>query len=673
MSVRVYSGPHADRRRGGSGGVLRALPWLFALATIAAQIAWPLTSGSTRDALTVATVVLFFLASATHALVVARAPLGPRLVRHQRRASASWPRSLGTRTGLPFGDYAYSDRLGPDDRRRARGHPAGLGDDELPGPARRPPPRARPAGHRRRRRDRPRGVGPVPRPADGRRGPLDLELQTARCCSASRHPRCRTSSAGCLVVPRPHAAARPAPAPAHRRRRAATACPRCCSCGPTSPPCCSTRSSCTGPASRSGAASSWASSRSPTPARCGPDATDPRPPRRSSPPERARRVRWPPRTRRTTCASCARPPPTRPPSPERVSVLVPARDEAARIGACLVGAARSRRASRPRGPGARRRLRPTAPPTLVQRVAGRGDPRVRAARRRRRAAAGGLARQDLGVPPARAAAATGSVLRVRRRRRRRSRRTRVAASVALLRTAGLDLVSPYPRQLADGALAAAGPAAAAVVVGHAAAAARSPRRRRASRCRRPTASCSRSTPTPTRAAGGSRGGARRGARRRRAAARGEARRRARRRRRRHRRRHLPDVRRRRRARRGLHQVAVVGVRLAGGRAPGVVALLSLAVRRARRSPPSSGPTATARALRRARLRRGRHRPGPRGAAHRRPRPAGRRWRTRRRSPCSAPSSPSPGAAAARAPSPGAAARSPDLSHGLGSRSWHGWW
>ena len=53
MSVRVYTGPHADRRRGGGGG-LRALPWVLALLTIGAQIAWPLTSGSTRDSLTIA-------------------------------------------------------------------------------------------------------------------------------------------------------------------------------------------------------------------------------------------------------------------------------------------------------------------------------------------------------------------------------------------------------------------------------------------------------------------------------------------------------------------------------------------------------------------------------------------------------------------------------------------
>ena len=112
MSVRVYSGPHADRRRAGSGGVRRALPWVLALATVLAQIAWPLTHGSTRDALTVVTVVLFFLASASHALLV-----------RGRLWTLGWfvvsagigfgVEVLGTRTGLPFGSYSYAASLGP--------------------------------------------------------------------------------------------------------------------------------------------------------------------------------------------------------------------------------------------------------------------------------------------------------------------------------------------------------------------------------------------------------------------------------------------------------------------------------------------------------------------------------------------------------------------------------
>jgi putative membrane protein len=85
---------------------------VLAAATIAAQIAWPLTSGSTRDLVTVVTVVLFFLTSASHAL----------LTRGWAWAAGWFVTSAGigflaeyagTRTGLPFGDYSYADTLGP--------------------------------------------------------------------------------------------------------------------------------------------------------------------------------------------------------------------------------------------------------------------------------------------------------------------------------------------------------------------------------------------------------------------------------------------------------------------------------------------------------------------------------------------------------------------------------
>jgi putative membrane protein len=112
MSIRVYSGPHADRRRGGSGGLLRALPWLLATATVLAQVAWPLTSGSSRAQLTVVTVVLFFLTSATHALLTR----GMFWTAGWLLASLGigWVAEIvGTRSGLPFGTYVYADSLGP--------------------------------------------------------------------------------------------------------------------------------------------------------------------------------------------------------------------------------------------------------------------------------------------------------------------------------------------------------------------------------------------------------------------------------------------------------------------------------------------------------------------------------------------------------------------------------
>jgi uncharacterized membrane protein len=111
MSVRIYSGPHSDRG-GGPAGWLKALPWVFVGLTIFGQIIWVLVSGNTRVALTAFTVTTFFLASVTHAYL--------------NRGSA-WAAGytaitlafgwlievLGTITQFPFGDYSYTDALGP--------------------------------------------------------------------------------------------------------------------------------------------------------------------------------------------------------------------------------------------------------------------------------------------------------------------------------------------------------------------------------------------------------------------------------------------------------------------------------------------------------------------------------------------------------------------------------
>lgn len=85
---------------------------LLAALTVLSQILWVLVGGATRDGFTIAGVVLFFLASLTHALAT---------------QSRSWTagffaitvglgwlvEAVGTGTGLPFGDYTYADRLGP--------------------------------------------------------------------------------------------------------------------------------------------------------------------------------------------------------------------------------------------------------------------------------------------------------------------------------------------------------------------------------------------------------------------------------------------------------------------------------------------------------------------------------------------------------------------------------
>jgi putative membrane protein len=88
------------------------VPWGFAGATIVGQIAWVLVGEGARTALSVLTVVTFFLASASHAYL---------------NRGAAWTSGflavsllfgwavevLGLATSFPFGTYEYSSALGP--------------------------------------------------------------------------------------------------------------------------------------------------------------------------------------------------------------------------------------------------------------------------------------------------------------------------------------------------------------------------------------------------------------------------------------------------------------------------------------------------------------------------------------------------------------------------------
>ena len=68
-------------------------------------------SGRARDLLTIVTVVAFFLASASHALVH-RGPRWTAVYVAITTVVGLLAESLGTRTGFPFGTYAYADSLG---------------------------------------------------------------------------------------------------------------------------------------------------------------------------------------------------------------------------------------------------------------------------------------------------------------------------------------------------------------------------------------------------------------------------------------------------------------------------------------------------------------------------------------------------------------------------------
>lgn len=111
MSDRVYTGPRTEAGRRGRGW-LRFIPWAFTAATVLSQIIWVLVSGDTRVIVTAISVTSFFLASASHAYL---------------NRGAAWTAGylaislaygwlievLGTATQFPFGDYEYTDALGP--------------------------------------------------------------------------------------------------------------------------------------------------------------------------------------------------------------------------------------------------------------------------------------------------------------------------------------------------------------------------------------------------------------------------------------------------------------------------------------------------------------------------------------------------------------------------------
>lgn len=79
---------------------------------VALQIAYPLTHGSTRHALTIASVVVFFLASLAHCVSTRGWSCGAALVAVCVGGGLA-AEAIGWRTGWPFGNYRYGNTLGP--------------------------------------------------------------------------------------------------------------------------------------------------------------------------------------------------------------------------------------------------------------------------------------------------------------------------------------------------------------------------------------------------------------------------------------------------------------------------------------------------------------------------------------------------------------------------------
>ena len=89
----------------------RRAPEVLAGLTVLLQVAYPLVSGHPRDLLTIATVAAFFLATTSHALVHRGAGWTAAYVL-VTVGSGLLAEAVGTRTGIPFGDYAYAGSLG---------------------------------------------------------------------------------------------------------------------------------------------------------------------------------------------------------------------------------------------------------------------------------------------------------------------------------------------------------------------------------------------------------------------------------------------------------------------------------------------------------------------------------------------------------------------------------
>ncbi len=108
---RSYVPPHLRARQ--VRPRLAAVPWAFAVATIGAEIGYPLLHGTGRSALAVAVVLLFFLASVTHA-AVHRGPLWAAGFIVLAVGTGLGAEALGVATGWPFGRYSYTGDLGPE-------------------------------------------------------------------------------------------------------------------------------------------------------------------------------------------------------------------------------------------------------------------------------------------------------------------------------------------------------------------------------------------------------------------------------------------------------------------------------------------------------------------------------------------------------------------------------
>src|ERR687889_607827 len=90
----------------------RVPPWGVLGAPVLAQVAHPLTGGGAPGGLTMATVLLGYLLSVSHALLT-RGPRATAALIATATLGGFAVEAVGVATGFPFGTYDYSGQLGP--------------------------------------------------------------------------------------------------------------------------------------------------------------------------------------------------------------------------------------------------------------------------------------------------------------------------------------------------------------------------------------------------------------------------------------------------------------------------------------------------------------------------------------------------------------------------------
>ncbi|HEY2298907.1 MAG TPA: carotenoid biosynthesis protein [Jatrophihabitans sp.] len=104
----VIEAAQAARRNAHAG--VQAVPAVFGIAVLA-QVAYPLTSGAARSALTIAIVLIVAAAALLHALL-SRGPRAVITLAVVTVLGGFAVEVVGVHTGVPFGRYHYSDTLG---------------------------------------------------------------------------------------------------------------------------------------------------------------------------------------------------------------------------------------------------------------------------------------------------------------------------------------------------------------------------------------------------------------------------------------------------------------------------------------------------------------------------------------------------------------------------------